>query len=177
MSNQKGQIHIIILVLVVVGFILYLNFSNRSLLTSIFQPTITKSTPKQRTTISIPPSSPAPAAPVPTAPEPAPSALPPEDKIPPVISNPSHQGDILPAETKEVVISVSTDEPAYCKYTANPEKSSYSQMSWYDQTKRFHVKTITGLKNSMSYEFFVHCQDLKGNSTTGYVMISFSIQQ
>lgn len=102
----------------------------------------------------------------------------PEDKMPPALMNPSHQGYILPKDTKEAVISVSTDEPAFCRYSASAE-TQYSSMSgsfsYYDQTKKFHVKTITGLQNGKSYDFFVRCKDLAGNSNAGDVLISFSV--
>lgn len=181
MFNQKGQIHIILLVLFVAGVILYLNFSDRSLLKWILPSTEpTKTAPTRGTpTYTTPPTSPLTpgvAAPIPVAPViPAP-VQPLKDETPPVVSNPSHRGDALPPDTREVVISVSTDEPASCKYSANPESGRYNSMSWYDATKRFHVKTITGLANGNSYDFFVRCQDFNGNANTGDVLISFSIK-
>ncbi len=189
MNKQKGQIHIILLVLLILGFILYINFSDRSLLKFILPSSQTKSTPTQRQlTPGVSPSTPGVAAPAP-APltpgvdggtpgvvVPVTPAQPLEDRTPPVRSNPSHQASILPEETNEVVISISTDEPASCRYTTSQGSSSYSSMSWYDQTKRFHVKTITGLRNSVVYDFFIRCQDFNGNSNTGDVLISFTIK-
>lgn len=103
----------------------------------------------------------------------------PADTAPPVLSNPSHQGDVLPAGTASAVISISTNEPASCRYSA-VGGLSYSSMpsafSQYDQTKRFHVKQISGLVGGINYEFFVRCQDLSGNTNTGDVLISFSVK-
>lgn len=182
MRQQRGQIHIILLVLLILGFILYINFSDRSLLKFVLPSSSpVKSTPAPRQlTPGVSPSTPSPSTPSVATPAPvAPPVVIPQptvDTTPPVISNFSHQGDVLPSGTREAVISVSTDEPASCKYTANPESSSYSSMPWYDQTGRFHVKTITGLRDGGSYEFFVRCQDFNGNINTGSYLISFKIQ-
>ncbi|MBI2041427.1 MAG: hypothetical protein HYT20_00215 [Candidatus Nealsonbacteria bacterium] len=172
MFNQKGQIHIILLVLLVLGFILYVNFSDKSFLKFILPTSSSsKSTPAQKQlTPVVSPSTPGVVAPAPVVPVVV------QDRTPPVISNISHQGDVFLPGTREVVISVSTDEPASCRYTANPESSSWNAMSWYDETRRFHVKTITGLRDGMSYDFFVRCQDFNGNSNTGNVLISFSVK-
>lgn len=179
MANQKGQIHIILLVLFVVGVILYLNFSDGSLMKFILPSTESTprsympSLPKQEQSSPAPESVvPAPVAPVVPAP-----VQPLKDETPPIISNPSHRGDVLLPDTSEVVISVSTDEPASCQYSANPETGRYNSMSWYDKTKRLHVKNITGLVNASSYDFYVRCQDFNGNANTSDVLISFSIKQ
>lgn len=103
----------------------------------------------------------------------------PVDVVPPVLSNPSHKGDVLPAETASAVISISTNEFASCRYSTtggiayNSMSGSFSQ---YDQTGRFHVKQITGLTNGKSYDFFVRCKDTAGNANTGDVLISFSVK-
>lgn len=282
MFNQKGQILIILLVLIIVAFILYANFSDRSLFKS-FLPSSTTSTPSKGTKISAPAKQEKKLVPAPnttTSPSPTPSTgpdttppkrlnsqpkdksiLPPEtrkitlglqtdekaacrysiisgmdfnsmqnafpqagttthsalvttlnegegyqyyirckdeqgnkntddftvsfsvaepaDKTPPVLFSPSHQGDVLAAGTKELVISISTDEPASCRYSNNAG-TAYGSMSgsfsYYDQTKKFHTKNITGLESGKAYNFFARCQDLKGNSNTGDVMISFSVR-
>src|SRR3989344_6444584 len=97
----------------------------------------------------------------------------PVDKTPPVLTNPSHQGSILSIDAKEVVISISTDEPASCRYSG----SMSGNFSAYDQTKRFHVKKITGLQAGKAYDFFVRCKDSAGNANTGDVLISFMVGQ
>ena len=272
MFNQKGQIHIIILAVLVFGFILYTNFSGKPM----FQSSSTKSTPKQETKISAPTTKketspqltpgPAPSVPDTTPPKrlnPQPkdkSNLPtdtrkttlgletdekaicrygdvagvsydsmrgsfdqtnaashsvlittlsegekykyyircmdekgnkniddfvisfgvklPEDKTPPVLSNPSHFGDVLPKDTKEVVISITTNEVTSCRYSTIGGVSYNSmpgRFSYYDQTKRFHTKKLTGLENGKAYDYFVRCQDSAKNSNTGDVLISFSV--
>ncbi|MBI2626266.1 MAG: hypothetical protein HYW69_01585 [Candidatus Nealsonbacteria bacterium] len=104
----------------------------------------------------------------------------PDDKTPPILTNPSHQGAILPKDTKEMVIAISTNEPASCRYSANAG-TAYSSMpgsfSYYDQTQKFHTKNITGLQNGKIYDFFVRCRDSAGNSNIGDVLISFSVEQ
>jgi hypothetical protein len=278
MFNQKGQIHMIVLLLIVVGFVLYANFSDGSFLKKFLFPSFSpasspaKSAPNQGSRISSPDLPVAPAQSV-SAPEysdivppqrfnPQPTgSLPaetrkitlnlgtdekatcryssetsgvhydsmqgkfdqtdsashsvlittlseggqyryyvkcsdekgnknsddfvisfevklPEDKTPPVLKNPSHQGDVLPAGTGGVTITISTDEPASCRYATNPGVS-YSSMSgglsYYDETKKFHVKSITGLQNGLVYNFFVRCRDFAGNANVGDVLISFSV--
>ena len=102
----------------------------------------------------------------------------PEDKTPPVLSNPSHFGDVLPKDTKEVVISITTNEVTSCRYSTIGGVSYNSmpgRFSYYDQTKRFHTKKLTGLENGKAYDYFVRCQDSAKNSNTGDVLISFSV--
>lgn len=275
MFNQKGQIHIIVLVLSVIAFILYVNFSDGSFFKKFFSPSASpaKSTPSKGGRISTPapPVTPTQPASTPEIPDILPpqrfdpqpiGSLPagtrtitlsletdekatckhsdtsgvyydsmqgkfdqanstshtvlittlseggkykyyvkcsdekdnkntddfiisfevklPEDKTPPVLSNPSHQGDILPAGTREAVISISTDEPASCKYSIDggkPYSSMSGSFSYYDQTKKFHTKSITKLENGKAYDFFVRCKDLAGNANTGDVLIRFSVGQ
>lgn len=187
MRRQVGQIHIILLVLFVVGVILYLNFSDRSFLKFILpsaEQTPRSYAPSTPSTPDVFPSlQPGSGQATPGAPQspvtpvaPTLPAPPPRDETPPVISNPSHRGDVLLPDISEVVISVSTDEPASCKYSTNPETGRYNSMSWHDGTKRFHVKTITGLANGNSYDFFVRCKDFNNNENTGDVLINFSIK-
>ena len=280
MRQQKGQVHIFILALLVIVFILYANFSNRSLLKPFFLSSPIKSNPKQEIKTSVPLGQeikPAaepiliPAVPVQTAPDTTPpkrfnpqpedkSILPsetrkitlsietdekaickysdvsgvhfdsmqgvffqtngtsqsvsittlsegekykyyikcmdeggnkntddfiisfgvelPEDKTPPVLSNPSHRGDVLPAETKEVNISISTNELASCRYSVIgglAYNSMRDNFSYYDQTKKFHTAKIAKLENGKNYDFFARCKDLNGNASAGDVLISFSV--
>ncbi|MBI2450342.1 MAG: hypothetical protein HYV47_02270 [Candidatus Nealsonbacteria bacterium] len=103
-----------------------------------------------------------------------------EDEIPPILSNPSHNGNILPSGTAQVVISISTNEPSACRYSANAGtvyNSMSGRFSYYDQTQKFHTKSVTGLQNGRGYDYFVRCQDLAGNANIGDVLISFSIAQ
>ena len=102
----------------------------------------------------------------------------PIDNTPPVRSNPSHTGNVLFYTTTSVVISIATNEPATCHYST-VAGTSYGSMSGsfshYDQTKKFHVKELTGLQMGKSYGFYVKCSDTAGNVNTGDMLISFSI--
>jgi hypothetical protein len=102
----------------------------------------------------------------------------PVDNTPPVLSNPSHRGDVLFYTTTSVVISIATNEPAACRYSASAG-TSYGSMngsfSNYDQTKKFHVKELTGLQMGKAYDFYAKCSDTAGNVNTGDMLISFSI--
>lgn len=103
-----------------------------------------------------------------------------KDEIPPIVSNPSHTGDLLPYGMTSVVISISTDEIASCRYSTEggvAYTSMKGSFSYYDGTKKFHVKTITGLAVGKAYDFFVRCKDLAGNVNTGDALISFSVDR
>ena len=126
----------------------------------------------------------------------------PEDVTPPKRRNPYPTGDVFPAGTDEVTISVSTDEPAYCRYSTEQGKT-YSKMPKRfsrDDEETYHTAKITNyeyyvkcededadedcrtrvresLENGKTYDFFVRCKDLEGNANTGDVMIQFSIRE
>jgi len=101
----------------------------------------------------------------------------PKDETPPQRTNAYPFDQVFPAGTKKVVIGVSTDEKATCRYD-DESNTSYNSMprslSPYDDTKKYHTATIT-VENNKSYEFFVICKDEAGNVNTGDVLISFSI--
>src|SRR3989338_8995407 len=103
MSNQKGQIHVIVLILIVVGFVLYANFSDKSLLKWFFPSTYTPSASKATNQDSriTPPLITTPIQSV-FVPEPA-------DATPPRRSNSQPTGS-LPAETRKITLSLKTDE-------------------------------------------------------------------
>ena len=100
-----------------------------------------------------------------------------DDYTPPVIRNPYPAGDILPSGTTQILMSVSTDEPASCRYSAI-QGTAYNSMSSTLSTndaKRYHTATVRNLWAGQSYEYFVRCKDLEGNANTGDVMIYFSV--
>ena len=102
----------------------------------------------------------------------------PDDFTPPLRTNQYPTGDVL-SDISSTVIGISTNEPAYCRYSLE-QGTSYSSMRARlkdDGTKRYHTTTIAGLKTGQTYEFFVRCQDLSGNANTGDVMIFFRVEQ
>jgi hypothetical protein len=99
-----------------------------------------------------------------------------EDFTPPERLNPYPTGDIFPASTTQTMISISTNEPATCRYSST-QGTAYSSMKGSfsaDTTKKYHTATIKKLEPGKSYEYFVRCKDLEGNVNTGDVMIYFS---
>jgi len=101
----------------------------------------------------------------------------PDDFTPPERRHPYPSGDVFPVGISEITISVSTDEPAYCRYSTQ-QGVSYNSMSKRfseDEGNIFHTAKIKSLGMG-SYEYFVRCKDLKGNINTGDVMIYFSVE-
>lgn len=102
----------------------------------------------------------------------------PDDFTPPVRSNQYPNGDILHYGTTNTIIGISTNEPAYCRYSTK-SGTSYESMKYKlsdNGTKKYHTAKVSGLVSGQSYNFFVRCKDLENNVNTGDVMISFSIK-
>ncbi len=99
----------------------------------------------------------------------------PADFTPPERLHPYPAGDVFPAGTS-VTISVSTNEPANCRYALqqgvvyNSMRNNFSR----DDYQTFHTVKLKSL-TAGSYEYFVRCKDLKGNVNTGDVMIYFTV--
>lgn len=83
----------------------------------------------------------------------------------------------LAAGTNETEISISTDVPAYCRYSREPGKD-YSSMTGsfnYDKEKTFHKIKVVGLDNGQTYNYYVRCRDMSGTKNTEDALISFSV--
>lgn len=103
----------------------------------------------------------------------------PKDVTPPERKNIYPAGDVFSAGTRSTLISVSTNEPAYCRYD-DEQGLDYNKMSSRfkrDDARRYHTATISGLEDGKSYDFFVRCSDEIGNKNDGDVMIHFSVSQ
>ncbi len=101
----------------------------------------------------------------------------PDDFTSPERLHPYPSGDVFSFGTSEITISVSTNEPAYCRYSTQ-QGVSYNSMNKRfsdDEGKIFHTAKIESLGTG-NYEYFVRCKDLKGNTNTGDVMIYFSVE-
>jgi len=97
-------------------------------------------------------------------------------EVPPVISNLYPTGT-LPAGTSETQLSVSTNEPAYCRYDKD-QNTDYSSMSGsfsYDKAKLAHTVNVVGLTDNKIYEYFVRCKDMDNNKNTSDVVIRFGV--
>lgn len=95
----------------------------------------------------------------------------------PVVSSGSPVG-ALAAGTNEAVLSVATNENATCRFAAAAELD-YMEMTNIFSTmgEMTHTKTITGLANGQSYNYYVKCKDVAGNSNVADYTISFSVAE
>ncbi len=103
----------------------------------------------------------------------------PKDETPPKRINPYPTGDVFSAGTRSALISVATNEPAYCRYD-DEQGTDYNSMSGRfnrDEAKIYHTATVSGLEDGEYYSFFVRCSDEDNNQNDGDVMIYFSVSQ
>ena len=97
------------------------------------------------------------------------------DFFPPVISNPLPAGT-LPGGTKNVEISLNTDEPAFCRYAITPGVA-YGAMTNIitDSLSTFHSIVITGLTDNATSTFYIRCSDRIPNVNPADFPLSFFI--
>lgn len=88
------------------------------------------------------------------------------DTTPPTRSDGAPSG-ILVAGTTSTILSLTTDEPATCRYSTTAN-SAYSSMTNIFSTTggTSHSTTITGLVNGNNYVYYVKCMDAAGNANT-----------
>jgi hypothetical protein len=93
----------------------------------------------------------------------------------PVLSNLSPSGE-LAGGTSQVILSVTTDRAAYCRYSTSPnqEFSSMSKRFSYNNDKTLHTVEVKGLTLG-SYTYYVRCSALKGTKNTEDALIQFKI--
>ncbi|HJN62191.1 MAG TPA: hypothetical protein QGH92_01145 [Candidatus Parcubacteria bacterium] len=96
----------------------------------------------------------------------------PEDTTPPERRHPYPTGE-LPAGTKGVTMTITTNEAARCSYSDTPE-GSYSSFS-SNEYNTYHQKNITGLSDGTTYDYFVNCCDFSNNCNIGNLLIRFNI--
>jgi hypothetical protein len=97
------------------------------------------------------------------------------DLVPPVISSPKPAGQ-LPANTRQATVSVTTDEPAACRF-AYREGITYPFMSTGFQTTDGLTHTVVNreLNNGDTYTYFVRCMDKGGNENLEDFRLTFSV--
>jgi len=149
MNQEKGQILIVVIGLIVIGALLTLNFLG------IFGG---KDNEQEEESVSKETSAP-------------------EQTIGGPERSNLYPTGTLPSGTRETKISVNTDEPAYCRYAKEPgvEYSSMTKSFTYDKEKLFHSINIVGLKNGETYEYYIRCRDMAKNKNTEDVMVRFSV--
>lgn len=150
MQKERGQIQIIIIGLVVVGAFLVLNF------TGILggKKDDSKKEPESQGETTVPSTS----------------------SIGPQRSNLYPTGT-LPAGARETIISVSTDEAAYCRYSKTPN-TAYSSMSGsfsYNKEKTFHSIKVAGLETGTTYAYYIRCRDMDNVKNIDDAVIRFNL--
>lgn len=86
-------------------------------------------------------------------------------------------GDVLPANTTSVVVSVSTDENSTCKYSTTEGVLFESMTSAFSTTGGIdHSVTINNLVSGNSYDYYVRCIDTALNVNEDDYIVSFSIE-
>ena len=101
------------------------------------------------------------------------------DRTPPVISIVSPtSGSVLSSGTTSVVVSISTDENAYCKYSLTNSAFNFSiegtSFSSGEGTLQ-HSFTLSGLQPGQSYTLYYKAMDSSGNIDATSVVHSFSV--
>ncbi len=97
------------------------------------------------------------------------------DTTPPVRSNGSPSGT-LAAGTTTVNLSLTTNENAICRYSTTANVSYASMTGTFTTTgNTTHLRSLTGLTNGSSYNYYVKCMDTTGNANTTDYTISFSV--
>ena len=97
------------------------------------------------------------------------------DISPPVRSG-GAPGGTLALNTSSTTISLTTNEPATCKYSAT--NISYASMTLFSTTTATttHSSIISELSNGGSYLYYVKCSDAVGNVNSDEFTISFTVQ-
>lgn len=174
--NQKGQIEIIVIFLLLIGAILFYRSGIWGIQTK--EPEIAKSASVAK--ISKPliekPISP---------PQEQKTSL--EEKIelqetkkndttPPRRSNPYPKGE-LPTQTRKTIISLKTDERAICRYGLVSELSYDSMQNIFSNTNATsHSTQIAFLSEGEEYTFYVKCIDEFENKNIDDFKISFKVK-
>lgn len=102
------------------------------------------------------------------------SALP-GDTTPPVLSNGLPSG-FLQSNVTETTLSLNTNEPATCKYSTTSGLSYSSMPNSFSTTGgTSHSSIIKNLTPGTTYNYYIKCQDKKGNTNSNDYTISFSV--
>ena len=98
------------------------------------------------------------------------------DTTPPVIlSNLPINNSALSSGTKQIMVSVVTDENATCKYDTKSGTSYGSMVNYFTDSGTTHSFTATGLVDGASYGYYVRCKDLSNNFDATDYLVSFSV--
>ncbi|QFR38967.1 hypothetical protein A9Q91_01905 [Candidatus Gracilibacteria bacterium 28_42_T64] len=93
----------------------------------------------------------------------------------PVLSNGAPSGE-QSSGTTNTILSISTDENAFCKYSTTANTTYGSMINIFATTGlQGHSVSIGGLSDGVSYDYYVRCIDGSGNENTSDYTISFSV--
>ena len=99
------------------------------------------------------------------------------DTTPPVISNPQPSGT-QPAGTTSVIMLVTTNENATCRYATTASTAYNSMTNTFTTTGgTAHSTQITGLSNGQTYNRYVRCRDTAGNANASSTTVNWSVAQ
>lgn len=98
-----------------------------------------------------------------------------QDIEPPLRSNGQPSG-ALPGGTTQTTISLSTNEPATCKYSETAGVSYDLMGNTFSSTgSTYHSTQISGLADGNSYAYYIKCIDLNSNANTDDFLIQFNV--
>jgi glucose/arabinose dehydrogenase/S-formylglutathione hydrolase FrmB len=94
---------------------------------------------------------------------------------PPSLSNAQPSG-VLAAGTTQTTISLATDQAATCRYATTPGVPFTSMQNVFAITGgTLHSTLVTGLIGGTDYDFYVRCEDVRGNTNSDDFTIAFSV--
>jgi hypothetical protein len=98
-----------------------------------------------------------------------------QDTAPPTLLNGYPEGS-LPPDTTQVTMSLTTSEPATCKFSTSSGTAYASMPSTFAITGgTSHAQLVTGLENGETYSWYVRCADPSGNATAQDFLISWIV--
>jgi hypothetical protein len=99
----------------------------------------------------------------------------PVDTTPPLRSAAAPSGT-LPAGTTSAILSVTTDEPATCRYGFSPAVEFAAIPATFATTGgTSHTTPIEGFTDGVAFAAYVRCQDVAGNANSDDFPIGFSV--
>jgi hypothetical protein len=96
------------------------------------------------------------------------------DTVAPTILGSSPTG-VLPVGTTRVILSIDTDERAFCRFSLNPGTNFASMTPFFKTGGIHHTREETGLSDGQTYNYYVKCQDESGNLNSVDYIVDFSI--
>lgn len=101
----------------------------------------------------------------------------PADLSAPIRSEGAPNGE-LSADTREVALSLSTNEPATCRYDTSGGVGYHGMTKLFSNTGgASHTTQISSLSSGAAYQYSVRCEDTSGNVNTDDFTISFSVAE